>query len=97
VADRLVYLIAYMIKSKHLTMVSSQFLTYLSHFGSWMRHDMRYDDLLDVAAVLGLLWFKWMLLVPCPESVVDGRTVDCAISDGCVNLGRRHWTASETA
>ena len=53
--DRLVYLIAYMIKSKHLTMVSSQFLTYLSHFGSWMRHDMRYDDLLDVAAVLGLL------------------------------------------
>lgn len=54
-ADRLVYLIAYTIEFKHLSTVSSQFLTYLSHFGSWMRHDMPCDDLLDTAVILGLL------------------------------------------
>lgn len=51
-ADRLVHLTAYTIAFKYL---SSQFLTYLSHFGSWMRHNMPCDDLLDVAVILGLL------------------------------------------
>lgn len=54
-ADRLVYFIAYMIKFRHLNIVNSQFPTYLSHFGSWMRHDMLCDNLLDIAVIMGLL------------------------------------------
>lgn len=54
-ADKLVYLIEYMIEFKHLSMVSSQFLTYLNHLGSWMGHDMPCDDVLDITVIVALL------------------------------------------